>query len=507
MKSIHLFFILLGCFFIHFSTIFAQSQITASTSIPFSNPEQPPLIVRLPQGGLLAFVGSQGSNNLPEATIIKYDTLLQKVWEKTYPISYQLAAQPNGFTAEKLYFYFGRTDSTLQVAAIDLSNGNLSQIDCPNLLGKDFEIKHFSTLPNVLLFTKAKKNLNSILHFDIATQKAKILSNTNFIKADFVEMKTDQPSGTFGVLMKQSDSFWFYLYDRQGNILFDENITPDNTAHQFITHRSFMKDKNEQWVTGLFGKSHVKPQGVYVSRFINQKYEGTAYYPFSKMANFNKHLPQEEQDKIAAQIEKKGDYAYSYFFTKDYLQAIDSKVIHSTELYQDRNSIKKSHKISAICVFDKSGKLLWDNAFDYKNLKNNEFFTGKAKFDSASMVRKNMVGRQLPSLHDTPDHMTSSTSIIPAQSMSSSFRKILLNPITLGIKNERLSAANLTVEKFYFTQTEGNKVFSDVEISDTPFPNASMDKIQLIHWHEDSFLMMGVVNGSNGMELKLLKVK
>jgi hypothetical protein len=376
MKTVYIFSIFLFVvYFLNIGGILAQSQIVSSTSIPVADTTLIPLTLKLPYGELITFI----PNGQQQTTIVKYDAELKPVWSKIYPLNYQIITKPNGFADDELYFYYGRTDSLLRVASINLSTGNLRQIDCPNLLEDDFEVRHFAALPKVLLFSKKKNNANSVLHFDLASGKAKILSNTSFVKADFVEMKTDPISNTFALIMSQKDGYWFNFYDAKGEMLLNSKVAVEDAKHKFIMQHTFIKNKDEQYVIGLFGTNLLMPQGVYVSSFISQHYEGTKYYSFNQLKHFRKHLPQKEQDKIAEKNVEGEKYRYSYFLKQESLKEIDDQVVYAVELYQERNSIKNSHRITVFCGFDKSGKLAWDNAFDYKNLKENAFFISNVK--------------------------------------------------------------------------------------------------------------------------------
>jgi hypothetical protein len=507
MKTICILFIF--SFIIYFfnaeSTI-AQSQIINSTSIPIADTILIPLTLKLPYGELIAFVpyGQQ------QTTIIKYDADLKPIWSKIYPLNYQIITKLNGFAGEELYFYYNRTDSLLRVIAINLATGRVRQIDCPNLLEDDFQVRHFATLPNVLLFSKEKNNANSVLHFDLTSGKAKILSNTNFVKANFVEMKTDPISNTFGLIMNQKDGYWFNFYNAKGEMLFNNKVSVEDSKHKFITQRIFIKDAENQYITGLFGANLLMPQGVYVSSFINQHYEGTKYYSFNQLKHFRSHLPQKEQDKIAKKNTNGEKYRYRYFLKQESLKEIDDQVVYAVELYQERNSIKNSNRITIFCGFDKNGKLVWDNSFDYKSLKENGFFIFNTRRSFISAPDPQAPREDLPTLRGYPEHMNSSTSIInPSNRGVIAVVYKTLFPVSFGLQKGKLSVANLTPNKFYFAQTPQKEYFKAVEIDASPFPffSENLSNPQATHWYEDNFLLIGVVKNRDGFELKLLKVR
>ena len=473
MKSIHIFvFILLALSYCCVIPAKTQPQMLESTTVPIADIKQIPLTLKLPYGEVLVFA----PNGEKQTTVTKYDAQLKPVWSKAHPFHYSIALEPNGFSGDNLYFYYQRTDSLLRVVSMNLMTGDLTPINCLNPLQESFEVGHFEALPKALLFAKKKNQSNSVLHFDIERRKAKILPNTNFIKADFVEMKADQATNTLGLIMKQSDAYFFNFYDAKGEMIFDSKIYEEDSKHKFISHHTVIKNANEQYVIGLFGANRLIPQGIYISNFVNHQYKGTKYYRFHQLKNFHKHLPEKEQDKIREEIGKKGKHKYKYFLKQELLKEIDGQIVYAIDIYKNGSSTKNSHRVMLFCGLDKDGKLMWDNAFNYQNLKEKDFFFEVKIRDAYALSRR---------------------IAFPLFSMS------------FGLKNTELSVTNLTFSKFFFAKTSNKEYFKDTEIALSPFPLISqeLNTSQITHWYEDNFLLIGVVKDDNRLELKLIKVR
>lgn len=350
----------------HFTV--AQSQILKSKEIPVIYDFLPP-IQKLPNGNLITYIGSK-KEGVSRIIITKYDSLFQEQWQKIYP-NYPVLAEENNYILgnNKLYFLSGYNNSTVAIGALDMTSGKLDKIDLPTFgLNKKFQSKYLTATPHALLFANVKRKANTITYFDLATQKTKILSNTNFIRADFVDMKADKTSGTFGVLLKQSKSLWLYMYDNQGNMLFNRSVRADTSAYKLITRHLFVKDQNEQCIIGLFWEKRLKPMGIYVSRFSKGQFLVTAYHSFAKTANFNNYLPSEKQNEIKTTITKNRFYHYPYYFSKEDLDTEGEQLVYFIDLYDEKIRIEASQFLTAIYVLDKSGNILLDNTFNTQML-------------------------------------------------------------------------------------------------------------------------------------------
>ncbi len=478
MKSINLFFIFLACFFIHFSTIFAQSQPIISKEIPLTY-DLLPSIQKLPNGDLITFVFDKREVALSSRiTITKYDSLFQEAWQKIYPNYPTLAGEiGNTLVGNKLYFPAVFKDSIVSVGALDLMSGKLDKIDLPTFgLNKKFESKYFTATPNALLFANVKGKSNTITYFDLATQKTKILSNTNFIRADFVDMKADKISGTFGVLLKKPESFWLYMYDNQGNMFFNSNVKPANSGYRLITHHLFVKDQNEQWIIGLFGKKQLKPMGIYISRFSKGQFLGTAYHSFAKTANFNNFLPSEKQNEIKTTA-KNRFYSYPYYFSRESLDTEGEQLVYSIDLYDEKASIETSQFLTAIYVLDKSGNILLDNTFNTQMLP-----------DSVANPYRNGVASY---------------------------------PIVLVPQKQALTMTYLKKSHLFFLDAKGQAPLKVTEAIESPFQYdryvsvkplsqvryAGMVSARVVHWYDDVYLLMGILPNGDEYNFKMIKFR
>lgn len=445
-----LYFIL---FFLYINTVvFAQMSVDKQLEISLNNSQKDFELMSLGKQGLLVFI-DDGKVNKGQAqlTIIKYDTLLEQQWKESYAIDFGLVKQLYSIHDDRLDFLASVTDSIYHVASLDLADGSMLLVNCVNsldLYAKNFNIKHFVSVPNAFIFGGEADGKPAVLHYNMKLAEFKVLPNINYLKADLVNISSNFSANIFSVLLESKGNFYYNIYDNEGRLLGNNEVKPENKKYNFFSFHPYIKDEKEQYIIGTYSFSLPQPQGIYVAKFVNNKHNNTQFYSFNDFKNFHNHLDNAKREKIEAKVRANGAYKYDYEVTEQNISFLDNQILYvmrvnkprytgytqkyeieqdvrpstdlkigkysysKTEVYttpaitnpdnanrnnrrvqtpidaveqpssllRQKTNVRKTmdsgipqgyvYKNAITCTFDKHGTLLWDNAFDLRNVRN-----------------------------------------------------------------------------------------------------------------------------------------
>lgn len=363
-------------------SLFAQIHVEAENEITYHGIRYPNAII-LPQKEILMVI-MENQNQGFEYTFIKYDSLLNQVWQKTYHTDYlsdklfyftfksnnkQLRLQPR-VADNKLYQYIGRgrKDNHHYVFSMDLTNGDTSTIRFKDILDNSFVVKDFYALPNTFLLINSKNKTNTVLLYERQSQMVKTLSNLSFYQANFAEMNTNSIEGLLSTVYDNKKSAFFNLFDYKGNRLTSYKIDFKDKYHRFITYNTYINNANEQCIIGLYGKSVHQPYGIYVCKFAHNQFLGIQYYDFNSLPT-EKISPQgQKHSQNEANDAKENIYKYS--FLEQYLTTLTNKVTYTVKIWKEqKKTSQKSQRVRLVYTFDLKGNFLDKNSFSYINTK------------------------------------------------------------------------------------------------------------------------------------------
>lgn len=523
---------------------FAQLSIDGQTEIMLDRHEQNFELISLGKQGLLVFVDNTNLQGIQaQMTVTKYDTLLAEQWKQTYPIGFEISKQLHSVSDGNLYFLANTEKAVYQILSLNLTNGDMNIISCANTLDLytiDFNISQFVSVIDGFVFGGMLKEKPTILHYDMQLARFKVLPNINYLKANLVSIAADESAQLFSVLLASKGNFYYNNYTHKGNLLGNSEVKPENKKYNFYSFQQYIKNKNEQFVIGTYSFFLPQPQGIYVAKFVNNKYANTQYYSFNDFQNFYNHLDSAKREKIRAKIQGNSAYRNDYEIEEQNLAIFDNRIVYvlkaskprytasyevekeastssglkigkytyqKTEVYAtppnitntdnvnrnnrsnrasqpptasdtkvepsqfgQKNSVRKNippikiqgyiYKNVITCTLDKKGEILWDNAFDFRNIE---------------------------------DYQSENT-------------------IQVVANNNHLTLLQSINQKVYFSNADNNKSSKDTYVLNSPVVNLGglEQKQKIIPWYESQFIFIGLTYNSMELtgqpKLKLLKV-
>lgn len=376
--------------------------------------------------GLLVFIeGEEVLRNLrKEMTIAKYDTALNLQWAQRYVLDASSNMNIYAWQGEKLFFLIPKADFKYDILRLNTVSGQLSMIRYDKIV--DMQVSQFAVMNDVILIGGQVNGDPAVIHYDYLRSKPKILPSLSQLKGQISRMDVSPETNAISVIVSSSvrrkASFYYYIYNGEGQLL-HKRVVPTEDEYSIVNFRPYFISQEKQLLLGLYsltGKE--KSQGVYVAIFDKNERQDIKFYDFSFLKNFFNYMPPRRRERTIMRMKDKREggkipkldyhfFARNLFVTQDRIlfvaesyipvfmennmsrfnsfnspQLFNSYVVNTMNpvfysynnlFWLDRNLVRPRegnrtpssyrYKHAIICAFDKSGKLLWDNSFEYKD--------------------------------------------------------------------------------------------------------------------------------------------
>jgi hypothetical protein len=388
-------------------------------------------VMPLGTDGMLVFIeGEEVLRNLrKEMTIAKYDTALNLQWAQRYVLDAASNMNIYAWQGENLFFLIPKTDFRYEILRLNTASGQLSMIRYDKIV--DMQVSQFAVINDVILIGGEVNGDPAVIHYDYMRSKPKVLPSLSQLKGQVSRMDVSPETNTISVIVSSSvrrkASFYYYIYNLEGQLLY-KRIVPHEDEYSIVNFRPYFISQEKQLLFGLYsltGKE--KSQGIYVAVFDKNEHRDIKFYDFGFLKNFFNYMPPRRRERTIMRMKDKReegkipklDYhffarnllitndrivfvAESYtpiyaensmnnfnryagstsplFFSPYMINSMSSSFQSYSNLFlYDRNLARSRegsrmpnsyrYKHAIICAFDKSGRLLWDNSFEYKDVE------------------------------------------------------------------------------------------------------------------------------------------
>lgn len=378
------------------------------------------------QGLLLFIEGEEVLRNLrKEMTIVKYDTALNLQWAQRYVLDAGSHMNIYAWQGEHLFFLIPKQDFRYDILRLNTVSGQLSMIRYDKIV--DMQVSQFAVMNDVILMGGQVNGDPAVIHYDYLRGKPKILPSLSQLKGQVSRLDVSPEHNAVSVIVSSSvrrkASFYYYIYNREGQLLY-KRIIPHEQEYNIVNFRPYFISRERQLLFGLYsltGKE--KSQGVYVADFQENTKQDIKFYDFAFLKNFFNYMPPRRRERTILRLKDrreegkitKLDYNFFarnllvtperiLFVAESYIPVFVENSInrfgnlpplffnsymfngvapafysYNNLFFLDRNMMRPRegnrlpsyyrYKHAIICAFDKSGKLIWDNSFEYKDVE------------------------------------------------------------------------------------------------------------------------------------------
>jgi hypothetical protein len=375
-----------------------------------------------------------------EILIAKYDTTFQNVWEQKHVIKGEDKIVHYIVADSFIYYLVDKQRYDYEILKINLNDGTMKVVNYEKMLKATYT--EICASGDIVLLGGEAENNPVVLHLNIETGRQQILPSlvqkSTYLASLSIDTKNDVILAIVAGKYNSYKYSFFYFYGLDAKLRYNVTI-PDNKDYDLQTFRPLITGTDEVLVFGTYSSPKWKrSQGVYSLKIKDKKESDFRFYDFSYLNNFFNNLNEKKREKILAKVKRgrKKDspvrYSNDYFISP--LRVEKDRIYVSLEgynpVYQNSNnmannmigspyfgsgnsrvynnrggnnsmwqnggnpnpSVTVSYKYEQglVCSFDKQGKLLWDNQFDFDDFESQKifpFFSYSVKDDTLALFR------------------------------------------------------------------------------------------------------------------------
>ncbi|WP_338813484.1 hypothetical protein V9L05_19050 [Bernardetia sp. Wsw4-3y2] len=435
-------FILLLLIGICFSSS-AQIQVIDHTEITTKSEEGSDFsdytAVPLGENGLLVSL-THYVKGQKEILIAKYDTTFQNIWEQKHVVKGEDKIVHYVVADSFIYYLVDKQRYDYEILKINLHSGIMKIITYEKILKATYT--EICAAGNIILLGGEAENNPVVLHLNIKTGRQQILPSlvqkSTYLANLSIDIENDVILAIVAGKYSSYKYSFFYFYSLDAQLRYNVTI-PDNKEYDLQTFRPLITATDEIIVFGTYSSPKWKrSQGIYSLKIKDKKEDGFRFYDFSYLNNFFNNLNEKKREKMAVKVKRarKKDspvrYSNDYFVSP--LRIEKDRIYLSLEgynpVYQNGNNVANNmignpyfgsgnsrvynnrggnrsmwqnggnpnpnvtvsykYEQGIVCSFDKEGKLLWDNQFDFDEFESQKifpFFSYSVRNDTLALFR------------------------------------------------------------------------------------------------------------------------
>lgn len=401
------FFLIICIFWSHFGL--SQDLIT----LPVESNSAQVRAVNLHENGIMVL--NKYKDNI---LIQKIDTSLHTVWEQNTQVPDRAEFIDEYFDGKFLYIILqARNSRNYTILKISSSFPAYQKFDFP--IAKNFQYGFFKANDKMICIGGSAKNEPFVAILDIVNGTPKYISQSSkgIIELQEIHIEDDLVHVTLTNTHKKVNQIILREYDINGRVLGNQNIKAKEN-HTFLSAKAFERGERHLLV-GNYGIGKAtrdgfqSSQGIFVSDLEKNK---TDYYDFGNFKNLFGFLSERQRERLDRQVQRKkekgGEYRFDYRLFISSLEFKDDQTflvgevlktefrsrnyggmygLYPSSFYWGRPAFYNYYWLNrsfygynyrnseifdgfrylegVIFSIDDDGKLVWDDSFQYKNLK------------------------------------------------------------------------------------------------------------------------------------------
>jgi hypothetical protein len=408
----------LFCCLLSFCPLYSQIMVEKMLEKEITKDGNNYKVINLQKQGLLTVLESEeyikGGNKM--LILELYDTALTKKWETKPVLKYDHKISMYFQDQENFYLLVEKKSTAYDIMEVSLESGNIKIFKIEDII--PLEITHFKVFNTIIFIGGEIDNRPAVLWFDYQNEeKPKVLPQINTLKATLQQISFSQDQACVSVLLSAQragkPNLFIQNYTLDGHLLSKIAVLPDK-EYSLLTFRPYIFSPTSQLVFGTYAqKASDDAQGFYVARFNANEQENIKFYDFSRFKNRFNYLTDKRKEKLFEKIDKKQQqgkvygfdsnlllselleyennlYLFGDTYTRATVQNNSTNNSQMMAMYMGRNSPQLmgntgnfggtnnrnnlpnyiyKYQNCVVIGFDKLGNLLWDNAFEYKDLE------------------------------------------------------------------------------------------------------------------------------------------
>ncbi len=420
---------LLSLFILHSTFYICKAQTTNRIELPVLRGSDTYHTISLGASGVL-LVTQLDRNSF---VLQKFNTDLTIDWRHDLSVENGLDFIKSSYDGRSVYLLFSRSRTDFyQVVKVNVGPGYIENFYLTAL--ERFEISNFETLGYSVYMAGTVRNEPLLLYTNLLNKQSKVLPGVSMANTVIQSLEADTVRHIVNVCFAARKGREIRLvsksFDELGQAVGQVMVEPD-TDYSLINGRLFILNDSTKMMIGTYGFRNMQgsgssaSQGMFVSKILFDEVEFTQYHSFTDFKNFFSFMTDRQRERMERRIERRKDdgndvklnyqllvhdivpQGNNFLITADVFypeyrnnnnsiygmnsfmspfmsplmfgrfSSIYNPNMYSPFFNNNRNNngqifagFNYTHTI--ITSFDKDGKILWDNALPFENVKSME---------------------------------------------------------------------------------------------------------------------------------------
>jgi hypothetical protein len=361
-------------------------------------------VLPLDKNGMLLTHRKEGffNRNVAHWLFYLYDNTLKENWQARLDIESGFEEVMSYQNENYLYWLFQEPETPkIMIARLDLERGEIDEFK-GKLLG-NVDVEFFKVLENTAFLGGDYFGKPIVISFSFFHQKGTVLHGLFDEHLEINGLEVDEKRNELNVIVKERRKgkcgLAIQTYSADGKTLRTIHV-PDleGNSVSFISGKMLPLNEKETLLVGNYSNNcNEFSKGLYLTRLEEGLEKGTSIIKFGDMKNFFAFMSPKRQEKMKEKIEQKKkegkepNFSYkllvhnllptekgSVLIAEIYYSQPKSNSSLSASILGSRSSEKQkfdeeyTFTHAVICEFDKTGKILWDNALVMDNQKSDD---------------------------------------------------------------------------------------------------------------------------------------
>ena len=388
-----------------FSSLVAIAQLTQSKRIELPLEDNPSSydVINLEDKGLLLFRSDFGfDENGRNWNFIRLDTALNVVWSKQFSIDASLKYAKYTSTLEKGYLLFtdSRKGLNLNLVEVDIVSGEAKQHTIRNFI--PFQLSHFKASDFGVFIGGSYNYRPLVVYYNLLNRTSMILPGFYHERSELLQIKVNVNQRVDVITSSVSYGSWNKMilqlksFDKDGNMIQDVLLDGIQDNKSLLFGRSCYENRGTQLVAGTYARRKSEySRGLFIAAVNEMGEYDINYYSYGDLTNFFGYMKKKREERVKARIERKRmknkNARFNYRLLVHGIMEYEDQFILLAEAFYPKYIHPTGGQIAGFFVgqratteaifdgyrythavvagFDSTGKLLWDNSFEIKDIK------------------------------------------------------------------------------------------------------------------------------------------
>jgi hypothetical protein len=357
-------------------------------------------VLPLDKNGMLLTLRKEGffNRNVAHWLFYRYDNTLKENWQARLDIESGFEEVMSYQNENYLYWLFQEPETPkIMIARLDLERGEIDEFK-GKLLG-NVDVEFFKVLENTAFLGGDYFGKPIVISFSFFHQKGTVLHGLYDEHLEINGLEVDEKRNELNVIVKERRKgkcgLAIQTYSADGKTLRTIHV-PDleGNSVSFISGKMLPLNEKETLLVGNYSNNcNEFSKGLYLTRLEEGLEKGTSIIKFGDMKNFFAFMSPKRQEKMKEKIEQKKkegkepNFSYKllvhnllptekgsvliaeiYYSLPRGNSALSASILGARSGDKEKRLEEYTFTHAVICEFDKTGKILWDNALVMDNL-------------------------------------------------------------------------------------------------------------------------------------------